>query len=311
MVAAIDVLPREARSSRAPQAGRQSRTVLHVPRLRPGGVSCHHLGEICVCCHSVPSGEPSCLPAGIRHQPKRGRRQPCAQCVILRVSLRWSRRLMCLWRCESRDAMTYDLIDLELLQVVDQGSIAQRSRAHASVVGIGQYQDHSDGEGSRGPNCGTDAPTDCNQHWWFWRTHRLPRQWCRPRWPTFWPPTPTSTSSRMSARATGSSRQSPLSLGFSYLLPKRCQTPVSDKRLGPLQQLTATTSCGGTTADCGSPRCSSVQSWRHREAVPQALMHTPGRQRPRRRQRRLLRPPRRWAAWLDTAAAVLTAPSVH
>jgi len=49
---------------------------------------------------------------------------------------------------------------------------------------------------------------------------------------------------------------------------QRCQNPVPGRRLGPLQQLTATTSCGGTTSDCGSPRCSSVQSWRHREAVP-------------------------------------------
>jgi hypothetical protein len=52
-----------------------------------------NLDEISMCCHSVPSGEPSCLPAGIRHQPKRGRRQPYTQCVILRVNLRLSRRL--------------------------------------------------------------------------------------------------------------------------------------------------------------------------------------------------------------------------
>ena len=57
---------------------------------------------------------------------------------------------MFLYRFEYRDAMAYDLIDLERLQVVDEGSIAQRRRAHASVVGIGQHQDHSDGEGSRG-----------------------------------------------------------------------------------------------------------------------------------------------------------------
>src|SRR5262245_3953620 len=48
------------------------------------------------------------------------------------------------------------------------------------------------------------APTGCNQHWWFWRTHRPPRHWCRPGWPTFWPPTPTSTSSCRNARATSS-----------------------------------------------------------------------------------------------------------
>jgi DNA-binding transcriptional LysR family regulator len=52
------------------------------------------------------------------------------------VSLRLRRSLVRWWRCEYRDAMAYDLTDLELfVQVVDQGSITQGAeRAHLSLA---------------------------------------------------------------------------------------------------------------------------------------------------------------------------------
>ena len=154
-----------------------------------------------------------------------------------------NRRLMFLYRFEYRDAMAYDLTDLELfLQGVDQGSIAQGAeRAHLSLasasaritamekaLGAKLLDRHRRGV--------VPSPTG-----WLLVAHAraIVGQLARMRTelarcsdglqstlvvlantsapqtlvPTavadFWPPTPTSTSSCRSARAMRSSRLSP------------------------------------------------------------------------------------------------------
>ena len=115
---------------------------------------------------------------------------------------------MFLYRFEYRDAMAYDLTDLELfLQVVDQGSITQGAeRAHLSLASASARITAM--EKALGAKL-LDRCSDGLQPPLVVLANTSATQTLVPTaLADFWPPTPTSTSSCRSARATRSSRPS-------------------------------------------------------------------------------------------------------